>query len=108
MRIYVVNLRPNVDISEAQRQYPDASLVLLSEGKVELFKCDVIARDFSRAFQHSEPDDMLLLAGALPLNLIAGCAFMARHGKANLLIFHAKSERYVARTITREQVLGNG
>jgi len=100
-RIFVVN-QSGHDITPVHEVVEDATVVYLSEGSVNIFNMDRVIRDFGLRMHSSSPDDYLLLSGSIAINLVAFGILLEKHGKVNLLLWHAREGRYVPRVIDKE------
>lgn len=102
---YVVNYTGH-DLSALRKIDPNIQVVHLSEGNVNVFNVDRCLHDFGLKTMEATEDDFIVLSGAITLNILATLQFIERFGKANILIYHAKRETYVPRTITKEGLSG--
>ena len=102
-KVFVVN-QAGHDISPVRAVVPDAEIVCLSEGNVNVFNTDRVIRDFGVRLVGSGSDDYLLLSGSIAINLLAFAILFERHGQVNALLWHARENRYVPRTIRKEDV----
>lgn len=106
-RVYVVNYIGH-DISPVNAVVPDAEIVHLSEGNVNIFATDRTLHDFKLKMLGSATDDYLLLSGSIALNIVAFGIMLQKHGRVNLLLWHARMGQYMPRTITTEDVSSRG
>jgi hypothetical protein len=82
-KVYVIS-RSNHDFSEAEQF---GELVFLSEGKMNRFSTNHIARCFEDAMKDCQPDDFILQTGLTVMNMIATAIFASKWKKLNLLIY---------------------
>jgi hypothetical protein len=100
-KVYITN-KGGHDFSAA-RVFGD--LVYLSDGKCDPYQVNQIYREFAGILQNSNKNDFLLITSLPVMNMVA-CAIMAyRHGRVNLLQYHAQSNTYKARTIVLDSLL---
>jgi len=102
-RVYVVNqcghnIKPVLDV------VPDAEVIYLSEGNVNIFNTDRVIKEFGLRLADSGPDDYLLLSGSIAINLVAFGIMMERNQSVTLLLWQAREGRYVPRTIVKEMM----
>ncbi len=98
-KVYVVNFSGH-NIFQAKKY---GELIYLTKGRVHIFLTDRIKYEMIEAMQDYEEDDYLLLCGAPILNVLASSIVLSKFGVCNLLLWDAKEELYVPRTIS----LGN-
>lgn len=53
----------------------------------------------------SQPNDLLLISGSIPLNIIASQVMMWMHGRVNLLIYDVRTGDYLERDLKNEEIL---
>lgn len=89
--VYVVN-KSSHDFSAA-KEYGD--LVYLSEGSMNRYSTNNMAREFSDKMSSSKPHDYIVLCSLNVMNAIACAIFAHKHGTLNLLLF--KGGEYIER-----------
>jgi len=92
-KVFIVNKSPH-DFSKA-RKYGE--LVYLSEGSVNRYNVNHMARRLNEALSKSSSDDYIVLCGLNVMNAVACAMFSAMHKKLNLLLY--KRGDYVERNI---------
>lgn len=95
---------PNVWI--VNHQFQDVShaatfgtIKYVTEGQVNTFNVDSLIGIVSKAFQDSQAEDWLVPTGSMLLGILAAVEMVRRHGRLNILLWHAKSHVYVPRII---------
>lgn len=68
------------------------------------FDLPLLGGQITDALAEFKPDDYLLLAGNLVVNVMAVAHLLAKLPKIKLLIFNAKERVYYDRVITREDI----
>lgn len=96
--VFVVN-QAGHDISAAEKF---GKLVILTEGKVNVFGTDRLASDLKNKLKDAQQDDYMLLAGYSLINLFVGLILYEKFKKINLLIYNFTSKEYVIREVTSE------
>lgn len=79
-------------------------VVLLTEGKVNIFNVDQYLSKFRSETANSTEDDFVLPCGSISLNMLLANVIMERHGKVNLLLFDLKRSEYVTRHYSKEDL----
>lgn len=92
--VYVIN-KATHDFSDATRF---GDLIFLSEGNVNRFATNKMARLFAPIIDASGPDDYILITGLTIMTSIAVGMFAFKHGRLNLLI-HRSDHTYAERRI---------
>lgn len=92
-KVFVVN-KSSHDFSKACRF---GELVFLSEGRLNKFHTANMLRQFNEILSDSCKDDYLLPCSLSIANIMAASAFVARHGKLNLLLHKPSTGEYIER-----------
>jgi hypothetical protein len=103
-RVFVVNFSGH-NIYPA-KQYGD--IVVLTEGKANIFNVDRMKYDFLVEMKDITKDDYILLAGSPILNALACMISMHKIGECNVLIYDAKDGVYAKRNITEKSIFEIG
>jgi hypothetical protein len=103
MKAYIVNYTGH-NFDGIYKLYPTAEIVTLSEGNVGIFNTHRLVYDFKLKMVDSGPEDVVVLTGSIILNIIASLVMFERHGHVNVLIWHAKRQEYVPRSIGGEDL----
>jgi len=90
-KVFVVN-KSSHDFSPA-RQFGE--LIYLSEGPMDRYAANNMARQFLPELQKSSPGDFILPCGLSIMNLVAASIFSHLHGRLNLLIFKNKTYKEI-------------
>lgn len=103
-RVFVVN-RGGHDYRAAERF---GTLVYCTDGELPRYNTSQMFRQIKHALEDSTPEDYILLTSLTTLNVVACSYFAHRHGRLNLLLFHAKHGRskdgeYLERVVTFNQ-----
>lgn len=93
--VYVTNWQ-NQDLTHAKTF---GALKIISKGRIESFKMDILCATALDALKDSRPDDWLITTGHMVLGIIAAVEFIRRHNRLNLLIWHAVHHRYIPRIL---------
>lgn len=93
-RIYVVNDSGH-DFSSA-RNY-EGELVILTNGKVNIFATDRIKNEMEEKMSDASPGDYILLSGNAILNVLASLVLIGKIGEIGFLIFNFNTETYEKR-----------
>lgn len=88
------------DYSTAERL---GSLTSVFDGTVNIFSVDRLLSQAKEELRGSQRGDFVLVGGSAVLNLIVTMLMMLKHGQLNMLLFNAKSRRYIVRTQTLAQ-----
>ncbi len=88
--VYVVN-KSSHDFSSAEEY---GTLKFLSEGMMNKFEANHMARTFKEALEHSSASDYILPCGLSVMNMIACAMFATMHGRLNLLLFYSRTKSY--------------
>ena len=70
-------------------------LVFLSEGPMDRYKANNMARQFLPEIRESSPNDLLLLCGLSVMNVVACSIFVHFHGRLNLLLYKNKAYKEI-------------
>jgi len=92
-KVYVVN-KSNHDFSNAEMY---GKLIYCSEGRLNRYSTNDMARKFSDAMRNSGPDDYILPCSLSVANLIAAVVFAIKHKTLNLLLFKPSTGEYIER-----------
>jgi len=95
--IFIPN-KGNHDFSDADRYLKGGSLFFISSGVQNRFSVDQMLREWEEGLKNAKKEDYILVTSLSILNIIGACAFVARFGRLNLLLF--KSGKYLSRSIT--------
>lgn len=98
--VYVIN-RSSHDFSDAKRF---GDLVFLSQGNINRFATNKIARFFAPMIDSSKPDDYILITGLTVMTCIATGMFAYKHGRLNLLI-HRANHTYAERRMVFDSLI---
>jgi hypothetical protein len=104
-RVFVVN-RAGHDFGPLRDTIPDADVIFLTEGNVNVFSMGRMIEDFKLKMLAAEEGDYILLSGYIVLNVVACSIMQARFGKVNLLLWQAREHKYLPREYTAEQLVG--
>lgn len=75
--------------------------VLVSED-ISPFNLDLARRTISEALSSAGPDDYLLVSGPAVLNMVAVDELAKRFGSFRLLLYHARTRKYLPRDMRLE------
>jgi hypothetical protein len=103
MKAYIVNYTGH-NVDSLYKLHADAEPVILTEGNVPIFNTHRVLYDIKLKMMDSQEDDVLVLTGSIILNVLAASILMVKHGRVNMLIWHAKKECYMPRTIRKEDL----
>ena len=92
-KVFVVN-KSSHDFSKACKF---GTLIFMSEGKLNKFKTNDMLRQFNEFLADSSRDDYILPCSLSIANIMAASAFVARHGKLNLLLHKPSTGEYIER-----------
>jgi hypothetical protein len=93
--IYVVN-KSSHDFSPAK---DFGRLIFCSEGRLNRYATNDMARRFSEVMKDSKPEDYILPCSLNIANIVAGAVFAVKHSRINLLIFKPRTNEYVERIL---------
>jgi hypothetical protein len=93
-KVFIVN-RSFHDFSEAKKY---GELVYLSEGSMDRYEINNMARQFKSVFEQSTKDDYIVLCSLNSMNAIACSIFAVMHGTLNLLLFK-QGKGYIERNL---------
>ena len=96
-RVYVISRSPH-DFSEAEHF---GELIFLSEGRMNRFSTNHIARSFMEIMKDCQPEDYILQTGLTVMNMIATAIFASKHKRLNLLIY--AQGKYSPRSLVFEE-----
>lgn len=82
-KVYVIS-KSNHDFTEAEHF---GELIFLSEGKMNRFSTNHIARCFEEMMKDCQPEDFILQTGLTVMNMIATAIFASKYKRLNLLIY---------------------
>ena len=100
-KVYVAN-NSGHDFSSAE---PYGELIFITEGLIHRFQTNQMYRACVEGMRNSSEDDYILMTGLTQINMIAGSIFAYKHGCLNLLIYDAKENDYVSRSIQLENLI---
>jgi len=99
-RVFLLNYAGH-DISDAERY---GEVIPLTEGKVDIFRLDRLRYQILQTLEKakfSEDRDFIAVSGSTVLGLVIGVVLvLLRCKKVNILIWDAKQQIYICRTIT--------
>jgi hypothetical protein len=105
-RVYVPNKSAH-DFSKAEAY---GELVFITEGLVDRYGVNQLARECLSATEDAEADDLILVSSLPVITCLLGAIFAKKFGKINFLLFKPGSEKapeeYVKRTVSFEHILG--
>ena len=90
-KVFVVN-KSSHDFSPAS-QYGE--LVFLSEGPMDRYAANNMARQFMVELKTSSSDDYILPCGLSVMNIVAASIFVSFHGRLNLLLYKSKAYKEI-------------
>ncbi len=71
----------------------------VTHGRVETFRVDSLIRQVTTALKDSRPDDWVVATGHIVLGMLVALEMVRRHGRLNLLLWHARLRIYIPRII---------
>ena len=80
---------------------------LSGDHAVDPYKTNSIYCLFANILRNSTADDYILITGLSVMSAIATAIMARKHGKVNMLIYHASSGGYKARTISIDEMIGS-
>lgn len=92
--VYIVN-KSFHDFSEAEKY---GKLVFLSEGSMDRYEVNNMARQFESYLKDSSPTDYIVPCSLNVMNSIACAMFAVRHGTLNLLLYK-QGKGYIERNL---------
>lgn len=92
--VYIVN-KSFHDFSEAEKY---GKLVFLSEGSMDRYEVNNMARQFESYLKDSLPEDYIVPCSLNVMNSIACAMFAVRHGTLNLLLYK-QGKGYIERNL---------
>lgn len=92
--VYIVN-KSFHDFSEAEKY---GKLVFLSEGSMDRYEVNNMARQFESYLKDSLPTDYIVPCSLNVMNSIACAMFAVRHGTLNLLLYK-QGKGYIERNL---------
>lgn len=92
-KVYVVN--KSAHNFDPAKKYGE--LVFMSEGPVNRYATNNMARTFKEAMKDSNPEDHIVLCALNVMNSIACAVFAQKHGRLNLLLY--KNGDYLERNL---------
>jgi len=98
--VYIPN-RSNHDFTKA-RDFGE--LCFITEGSVNRFSVNDIARQVREAMSDATASDYLIISSLPVLNAIAAAIFAHRFGRLNLLLHDAKTGGYLSRSIVMREM----
>lgn len=94
--VYIVN-KSFHDFSDAERY---GKLVFLSEGKMDRYSVNDIARQFEEKMVDSTPEDYIVPCSLSSMNIVAVWLFGIKHKTLNLLLFK-NGKGYIERNLVK-------
>ena len=95
-KVFIVNRSPH-DFSPAEKW---GELIFMSEGSMNRYAVNNMARVFAEKMRGSGPDDYLIPCSLNSMNVIAAGIFAAKHKRLNLLLY--KNGDYLERNMVFE------
>jgi hypothetical protein len=93
-KVFIVN-KSFHDFREAEKY---GEIIYLSEGRMDRYEINNMARQFKEAFANSHPSDFIVLCSLNSMNAIACSVFAVMHGTLNLLLFK-QGKGYIERNL---------
>jgi hypothetical protein len=93
-KVFIVN-KSFHDFTEAKKY---GEVVFLSEGPLDRYEVNNMARQFKELFKGSSPKDYIVLCSFSSMNAIACTIFGCMHGTLNLLLFK-QGKGYIERNL---------
>jgi hypothetical protein len=90
-KVFVVN-KSSHDFSPAKSF---GELVFLSEGPMDRYAANNMARQFLPELRKSSPDDLILPCGLSVMNVVAASIFVHLHGRLNILLYKNKAYKEI-------------
>lgn len=104
MKVWIVNLSGH-NYRNAQKW---GELRPITTGYVSQGSLDRMLYDVTSSVAKSEPEDWLLPSGMLPLNILAGLAWLRKHKQVKLLLWDRKKDNgsggYREMTVTMDHI----
>lgn len=94
-KVYVVN-KSFHDYTSAKEF---GELVFLTEGKLNPYDINHMARLVEERMKESRKNDLILVTSLSSLCMVAGAHFAMKHGRLNLLLIIPKRRKYIERNI---------
>ena len=101
-KVFVVN-KSSHDFSPATGF---GELVFLSEGPMDRYRANNMARQFLPELRKSSPEDLLLPCGLSIMNMVASGIFVHFHGRLNLLLYKDKTYKEINLVFDDEEIKG--
>lgn len=92
--VFIVN-KSFHDFSEAEKY---GKLIFLSEGSMDRYEVNNMARQFESYLKDSSPEDYIVPCSLNVMNSIACAMFAVRHGTLNLLLYK-QGKGYIERNL---------
>ena len=96
--IYVVNNAMH-DYQNAERF---GTIKYVTEGKVPIFKTDVVTKLLKDGLAEFTADDYILVSGPAWLDIIAALITFSKLNEVKFLVFDAKERMYIVRHLKKE------
>lgn len=93
---------PNKGFHDYQRAERFGELVYITEGTVNRFEINQIARLCADALQDAAGGDYILLSSLPGISAVAAAMFAVKFGRLNLLLHDSRSGEYVSRSVLIE------
>ncbi len=95
-KVYIVN-KSFHDFSDAKKF---GELIYLSEGRMDRYEINNMARQFEEVMKDSTSEDYIALCALSAMNAIACWLFGIKHGTLNLLLFK-NGKGYIERNLVK-------
>lgn len=90
---------PNKGFHDYQRAERFGELVYITEGSLNRFEINQIARQCADALRDATAGDYLLISSLPAISAIASAMFAVRFGRLNLLLHDGRTGEYVSRSV---------
>ena len=90
---------PNKGFHDYQRAERFGELVYITEGSLNRFEVNQLARQCDEALRVATPGDYILLSSLPVISAIAAAMFAVRFGRINILQHDNRSGEYISRSI---------
>jgi len=101
-KVWVGNLGGH-DVSGAGKF---GEVIILTRGTIPIFNTERLWFQIRKRLADASGDDYILLTGPQILSSLLVAYFMYRFGKANVLLYNAKTGSYVPRTLVADHLFG--
>ena len=100
-KVFITN-RSGHDYSAASGY---GEFVFLSKGKINPYEITKMYREFVEKMDGSTEYDYLLVTGLSVMNMVAAAIMSRKHGRINLLQYHAEDKSYKERSLLLDELL---